>query len=52
MLIGSYLSVLGEKRRTAIPKKFLDELGGQLVLAKWYEDCLVLVKKDFNPGFK
>ncbi|MEK7061305.1 MAG: hypothetical protein AAB954_01440 [Patescibacteria group bacterium] len=50
MLIGSYLSVLGEKRRTAIPKKFLDELGGQLVLAKWYEDCLVLVKKDFWNG--
>lgn len=50
MLIGSYLSVLGEKRRTAIPKKFLDELGSQLVLAKWYEDCLVLVKKDFWNG--
>ena len=47
MLIGSYLSVLGEKRRTAIPKKFLDELGNELVLAKWYEDCLVLVKKNF-----
>lgn len=50
MLIGSYLSVLGEKRRTAIPKKFLDELGNELVLAKWYEDCLVLVKKDFWNG--
>lgn len=50
MLIGSYLSVLGEKRRTAIPKKFLDELGNELVLAKWYEDCLVLVKKNFWNG--
>jgi len=50
MLIGSYLSVLGDKRRTAIPKKFLDELGSDLVLAKWYEDCLVLVKKDFWNG--
>lgn len=50
MLIGSYLSVLGEKRRTAIPKKFLEELGSQLVLAKWYEDCLVLVNKNFWNG--
>ncbi len=50
MLIGSYLSVLGEKRRTAIPKKFLDELGRELVLAKWYEDCLVLVNKNFWNG--
>lgn len=50
MLIGSYLSVLGDKRRTAIPKKFLDELGNDLVVAKWYEDCLVLVKKDFWNG--
>jgi MraZ protein len=50
MLIGSYLSVLGDKRRTAIPKKFLDELGNDLVLAKWYEDCLVLVRKDFWNG--
>lgn len=47
MLIGSYLSVLGEKRRTAIPKKFLIELGDELVLAKWYEDCLVLANKNF-----
>lgn len=50
MLIGSYLSILGEKRRTAIPKKFLDELGNELVLAKWYEDCLVLVNKNFWNG--
>ncbi len=50
MLIGSYLSILGEKRRTAIPKKFLDELGNELVLTKWYEDCLVLVNKNFWNG--
>lgn len=50
MLIGSYLSVLGDKRRTAIPKKFLDELGNELVIARWYENCLVLVKKNFWDG--
>src|SRR5258708_1058678 len=47
MLIGSYLGNLGEKRRTAIPKKFLSELGNELILAKWYEDCLILVTGEF-----
>lgn len=50
MLIGSYLSVLGERRRTAIPKKFLEELGNELVLAQWYESCLVLVNTKFWDG--
>ena len=47
MLIGSYIANLGEKRRAAIPKKFLDELGEKPILAKWYEDCLILVSKEF-----
>lgn len=45
MLIGTYSSVLSPKRRTAIPKKFLKELGQQLILARWYEGCLVLVNQ-------
>jgi MraZ protein len=47
MLIGSYLGVLGDKRRVAVPKKFLAALGGNPVLAKWYEGCLVLVSASF-----
>lgn len=47
MLIGSYLGVLGEKRRVAVPKKFLAELGDKPILAKWYEDCLILVSDKF-----
>jgi MraZ protein len=47
MLIGSYLGSLGEKRRVAVPKSFLDEIGKVPILAKWYEDCLVLVSSDF-----
>lgn len=43
MLIGSYQGNLNNKRRVAVPKKFLDELGGKVILAKWYEGCLVLV---------
>jgi MraZ protein len=47
MLIGTYPAVLGEKRRVTLPKKFLEELGNTLILAKWYEDCLILVKNEF-----
>lgn len=47
MLIGSYQSNLGDKRRVAVPKKFIDSLGNRPILAKWYEDCLVLVSFEF-----
>src|SRR5690349_12368922 len=47
MLIGSYLGNLGDKHRSAIPKKFLVELGSELVIAKWYEGCLILVNLEF-----
>ena len=47
MLIGSYPGSLNEKRRVAIPKKFLGELGENLILAKWYEDCLILASSNF-----
>ena len=47
MLIGSYLGSLSEKRRVAVPKKFLDDLGEKPIVAKWYEDCLILVGKEF-----
>jgi MraZ protein len=47
MLIGSYLGTLNEKRRVALPKRFLSDLGGKPIVAKWYEDCLILVSTDF-----
>lgn len=47
MLIGSYLGSLSEKRRVAVPKKFLLELGDSPIIAKWYEDCLILVSSKF-----
>lgn len=43
MLIGSYLANFGDKRRVAVPKKFIAELGDKPIIAKWYEDCLILV---------
>jgi len=47
MLIGSYLGNLSDARRVAVPKKFLKELGTSPILAKWYEDCLILVSSAF-----
>lgn len=47
MIIGSYSLNLGDKRRVAVPKKFLAELGTKPILAKWYENCLVLVSEEF-----
>ncbi len=47
MLIGSYLGNLSDARRVAVPKKFLKELGTNPILAKWYEDCLILVSTGF-----
>jgi MraZ protein len=43
MLIGSYPGILNEKRRVAIPKRFLEQLGKRPILARWYENCLILL---------
>lgn len=43
MLVGQYQSKLTDKDRVAIPKKIREELGEDLVIARWYEKCLVLV---------
>jgi len=47
MLIGSYQAVLSDARRVAVPKKFITELGEKPIIAKWYEDCLIMVKASF-----
>jgi MraZ protein len=43
MLLGQYSGTTGAKRRLSVPKKFVKELGQKMVIAKWYEGCLVLV---------
>ncbi len=45
MLIGEYQTKIGEKKRVAIPKKFRDELGDELILTRGYEETVVLVNK-------
>lgn len=50
MLIGQYTSKLTDKDRVSVPKKFREELGKELILAKWYENSLVLVSIDSWRG--
>jgi MraZ protein len=45
MLIGEYETKIGEKKRIAVPKKFREELGDNLILTRGYEGTLVLVNK-------
>lgn len=46
MLIGQYTSRLTDKDRISVPKRLRSELGEEMVVARWYEDCLVLVSKN------
>jgi MraZ protein len=46
MLIGQYSSKLTDKNRVAIPKKIRDEVGEEMIIARWYERCLVMVSKE------
>ena len=46
MLIGQFSSKLTDKNRLSIPKKFRQELGNEMIIAKWYEGCLILVSKE------
>ncbi|WKZ31211.1 MAG: division/cell wall cluster transcriptional repressor MraZ [Candidatus Dojkabacteria bacterium] len=46
MLIGEYRSKIGDKKRVAIPKRFRDEMGDDLILTRGYEKALVLVNKE------
>ncbi len=45
MIIGEYRSTVGDKKRVSLPKKFRDELGGNIILTRGYEDSLILVNK-------
>jgi MraZ protein len=46
MIIGQYQAKLTEKERISLPAKFRREIGNKLIIAKWYEGCLVLVSQE------
>lgn len=45
MLLGTYSAKLAENHRTSIPAPLRKDLGQELIVAKWYEECLVLVSR-------
>ena len=45
MFLGTYLVSVTSGKRTVIPSNFREALGENLIVAKWYEECLVLVAK-------
>ena len=45
MFLGTYLVSVTSGKRVSIPVGFREELGRDLVMAQWYEECLVLVGK-------
>ncbi|MBL8014965.1 MAG: division/cell wall cluster transcriptional repressor MraZ [Candidatus Doudnabacteria bacterium] len=45
MLIGEFITPVGDKNRVAIPKKLRGQLEDDIVITKGYEGCLILVDK-------
>lgn len=45
MYLGTYLVSVTSGKRVSIPSVFRGNLGKDLVLAQWYEKCLVLTAK-------
>lgn len=43
MFLGRYFSQVSEKGRLALPSKFRQEIKGKIFIARWYENCLVIV---------
>lgn len=46
MLIGEYITKIGDKKRIAIPKKIREALGDKLIITRGYENSLVLVDQN------
>lgn len=45
MLLGTYPAKLAANHRVALPAQLRRELGDNIIVAKWYEECLVIVAK-------
>ena len=45
MLLGTYQAKFAAGHRVAVPSSLRKDLGETYILAKWYEECLVLVAK-------
>ena len=45
MFLGTYLVSVTSGKRVVVPSVFRENLGQTLILAKWYEECLVMVSE-------
>ncbi len=45
MLLGQHRVKVAATNRTALPKKFREELGDKLIVAQGYENCLIIVSE-------
>ena len=46
MLLGTCNAKFAPGHRVAVPAIFRKDLGEKFIIARWYEDCLVLVAKE------
>lgn len=46
MFLGTYHVQVASGRRVFIPASLRTNLGEKLIIAKWYEECLVLIPED------
>lgn len=47
MLLGKHPARIASGHRVSVPFQFRKELGNPMILARWYEGCLVLVGSEF-----
>lgn len=45
MLIGEFSNKVGQKNRTALPKKFRKIIGDNIIVTRGYEDCIIIVNE-------
>lgn len=43
MLLGTYAAKLAANHRTAVPAPLRHDLKEKIIIAKWYEECLVIL---------
>ena len=47
MLLGKHPARFASGHRVSVPFQFRKELGSPMILARWYEGCLVLVGREY-----
>lgn len=50
MMIGNFTVTISPGFRVAVPKRFRQELKNQMIAAKWYEGCVVLIPETYWQG--